>query len=78
VVVAESPRVTGTRRVPGASRYVHPLPPFLLQRRILLTTVQAKGGFKTRRKHNVNRWVVTPRERNMGKRRSKKGSSSKA
>lgn len=38
----------------------------------------AKGGYKTRRKHNVNKWVVTPRVRNMGKRRSKQGSSSKA
>lgn len=32
----------------------------------------AKGGFKTRRKANVNKWVVTPRVRNMGKRRDKK------
>ncbi|KAK4117422.1 ribosomal protein L2 [Canariomyces notabilis] len=31
----------------------------------------AKGGFKTRKKSNVNKWVVTPRVRNMGKRRSK-------
>jgi ribosomal protein L2 len=31
----------------------------------------AKGGFKTRKKHNINKWVVTPRERNMGKRRDK-------
>jgi len=34
----------------------------------------AKSGYKTRRKHNVNKWVVTPRIRNMGKRRSKKSS----
>ncbi|KAL1906291.1 mitochondrial 54S ribosomal protein rml2 [Sporothrix stenoceras] len=33
----------------------------------------AKGGYKTRRKHNVNRWVIIPRARNMGKRRSKGG-----
>ncbi|KAL2178593.1 mitochondrial 54S ribosomal protein uL2m [Thermothelomyces heterothallicus CBS 202.75] len=31
----------------------------------------AKGGFKTRKKRNVNKWVVTPRARNMGKRRNK-------
>lgn len=31
----------------------------------------AKGGFKTRKKSNINRWVVTPRVRNMGKRRNK-------
>ncbi|KAI6359940.1 hypothetical protein MCOR25_006882 [Pyricularia grisea] len=35
----------------------------------------AKGGFKTRRTNNPNRWVVVPRERNMGKRRAKKTSS---
>lgn len=34
----------------------------------------AKGGYKTRRKSNVNKWVVTPRVRNMGKRRSKTSS----
>ncbi|KAK4449409.1 ribosomal protein L2 [Podospora aff. communis PSN243] len=34
----------------------------------------AKSGYKTRRKHNVNKWVVTPRIRNMGKRRNKKSS----
>ncbi|KAK3337304.1 translation protein SH3-like domain-containing protein [Cercophora scortea] len=32
----------------------------------------AKGGYKTRRTHNLNKWVVTPRVRNMGKRRNKK------
>ncbi|KAK4239468.1 translation protein SH3-like domain-containing protein [Achaetomium macrosporum] len=31
----------------------------------------AKGGFKTRKKSNINKWVVTPRVRNMGKRRDK-------
>ncbi|KAI7780299.1 mitochondrial 54s ribosomal protein rml2 [Diaporthe eres] len=31
----------------------------------------AKGGYKTRRKHNINRFIVTPRVRNMGKRREK-------
>jgi ribosomal protein L2 len=31
----------------------------------------SKGGFKTRTKSNVNKWVVTPRVRNMGKRRDK-------
>ncbi|KAG7292288.1 hypothetical protein NEMBOFW57_002323 [Staphylotrichum longicolle] len=31
----------------------------------------AKGGFKTRKKSNENKWVVTPRVRNMGKRRDK-------
>ncbi|KAK7737437.1 mitochondrial 54S ribosomal protein rml2 [Cytospora paraplurivora] len=35
----------------------------------------AKGGYKTRRKHNVNRFIVTPRVRNMGKRRDRKGGS---
>ncbi|CAK7207329.1 mitochondrial 54S ribosomal protein rml2 [Sporothrix eucalyptigena] len=34
----------------------------------------AKGGFKTRRKHNVNKWVIVPRARNMGRRRNKGGS----
>ncbi|KAI8629123.1 ribosomal protein L2 [Xylariaceae sp. FL1651] len=33
----------------------------------------AKGGYKTRRKSNPNKWVVTPRARNMGRRRGKKG-----
>ncbi|KAG9255020.1 60S ribosomal protein L2 [Emericellopsis atlantica] len=31
-----------------------------------------KSGYKTRRKHNVNAFVVTPRPRNHGKRRSNK------
>lgn len=31
----------------------------------------AKGGFKTRRKSNINKWVVVPRVRNQGKRRNK-------
>ncbi|KAH6688200.1 hypothetical protein VD0004_g6378 [Verticillium dahliae] len=31
----------------------------------------SKGGYKTRRKHNFNKWVVEPRVRNMGKRREK-------
>ncbi|KAF9869810.1 hypothetical protein CkaCkLH20_12727 [Colletotrichum karsti] len=31
----------------------------------------AKGGYKTRRKHNFNKWVVEARVRNMGKRRDK-------
>ncbi|KAI1443976.1 ribosomal protein L2 [Annulohypoxylon stygium] len=31
----------------------------------------AKGGYKTRRKNNPNKWVVVPRARNMGKRRDK-------
>ncbi|KAI1075063.1 ribosomal protein L2 [Whalleya microplaca] len=35
----------------------------------------AKGGYKTRRKNNPNKWVVVPRVRNMGKRRDKKGQS---
>lgn len=35
----------------------------------------AKGGYKTRRKHNINRFIVTPRVRNMGKRRDRKGGS---
>ncbi|GKT63689.1 50S ribosomal protein L2 [Colletotrichum tofieldiae] len=34
----------------------------------------AKGGFKTRRKHNFNKWVVEPRVRNMGRRRDKSSS----
>ncbi|CAK7220815.1 mitochondrial 54S ribosomal protein rml2 [Sporothrix curviconia] len=34
----------------------------------------AKSGFKTRRKHNINRWVVVPRARNQGRRRNKGGS----
>lgn len=32
----------------------------------------AKAGFKTRRTHNINKWVVVPRVRNHGKRRDKK------
>ncbi|KAL1843146.1 hypothetical protein VTJ49DRAFT_2896 [Mycothermus thermophilus] len=35
----------------------------------------AKGGFKTRKKHNINKWVVVPRERNFGKRRDKNTSA---
>ncbi|KAI9732463.1 MAG: hypothetical protein M1818_007501 [Claussenomyces sp. TS43310] len=31
----------------------------------------AKGGYKTRKVRKPNKWVVTPRERNNGKRRSK-------
>ncbi|KAI5862707.1 ribosomal protein L2 [Durotheca rogersii] len=31
----------------------------------------AKGGYKTRRTSNINKWVVIPRTRNMGKRRNK-------
>ncbi|KAI1271960.1 ribosomal protein L2 [Xylaria sp. FL0933] len=31
----------------------------------------AKGGYKTRRKSNINKWVVVPRVRNHGKRRDK-------
>ncbi|KLU87548.1 50S ribosomal protein L2 [Magnaporthiopsis poae ATCC 64411] len=31
----------------------------------------AKGGYKTRRKSNINKWVVVPRVRNQGKRRNK-------
>lgn len=31
----------------------------------------SKGGFKTRKRSNVNKWVVTARVRNMGKRRDK-------
>ncbi|KJZ79127.1 hypothetical protein HIM_01278 [Hirsutella minnesotensis 3608] len=34
--------------------------------------VPTKSGYKTRRTHNVNSWVVTPRPRNHGKRRDKK------
>ncbi|KAI1476157.1 hypothetical protein K445DRAFT_313327 [Daldinia sp. EC12] len=36
----------------------------------------SKGGYKTRRKNNPNKWVVVPRARNMGKRRDKKGKES--
>ncbi|KAM0322823.1 hypothetical protein ACHAQA_009164 [Verticillium albo-atrum] len=36
----------------------------------------SKGGYKTRRKHNFNKWVVEPRVRNMGKRRDKSSKSS--
>lgn len=35
-------------------------------------TFQTKSGYKTRRKNNINTWVVTPRPRNHGMRRSKK------
>ncbi|KAI9898953.1 hypothetical protein N3K66_005414 [Trichothecium roseum] len=34
--------------------------------------VPTKSGYKTRRKNNINTWVVTPRPRNHGMRRSKK------
>jgi ribosomal protein L2 len=33
-----------------------------------------KSGYKTRARNNINRWVVTPRPRNHGKRRDKKSS----
>ncbi|KAG6037507.1 hypothetical protein E4U41_005052 [Claviceps citrina] len=33
-----------------------------------------KSGYKTRRTHNINKWVVTPRTRNHGKRRDKRSS----
>ncbi|RSL70607.1 hypothetical protein CEP54_001765 [Fusarium duplospermum] len=33
--------------------------------------VPTKSGYKTRRKHNINKWVVVPRPRNHGKRRDK-------
>ncbi|EFZ03097.1 ribosomal protein L2 [Metarhizium robertsii] len=33
-----------------------------------------KSGYKTRRTHNINKWVVTPRPRNHGKRRDKRSS----
>lgn len=33
----------------------------------------AKGGFKTRRKRNINIWVVAARPRNMGRRRNASG-----
>lgn len=39
---------------------------------IRLTLSQAKGGYKTRKASNPNKWVVTARERNQGKRRVKK------
>ncbi|OAA61142.1 50S ribosomal protein l2 [Niveomyces insectorum RCEF 264] len=36
----------------------------------------AKGGFKTRPKHNINKWVAVPRPRNKGRRRdNNKGGS---
>lgn len=35
----------------------------------------SKGGYKTRRKSNFNKWVVEPRPRNHGQRREKGGSS---
>lgn len=70
-VAAVNPRVTVTLRVPGALRYVS-LPrssaPLIAT---TLTATQSKGGFKTRRKHNFNKWVVEPRVRNNGQRRSK-------
>ncbi|GAO16579.1 hypothetical protein UVI_02019830 [Ustilaginoidea virens] len=34
-----------------------------------------KSGYKTRRTHNRNKWVVTPRPRNHGKRRDKRSST---
>ena len=34
-------------------------------------TVQAKGGYKTRKVRKPNKWVITARERNHGKRRVK-------
>ncbi|KAF2433920.1 50S ribosomal protein-like protein L2 [Tothia fuscella] len=42
---------------------VHPVSPW---------GTPAKGGYKTRRKRNINKWVVHERERNQGKRRSGK------
>lgn len=39
---------------------------------VLTVHLQTKSGYKTRRTHNINKWVITPRVRNMGKRRNKK------
>ncbi|KAI1268796.1 ribosomal protein L2 [Xylariaceae sp. FL1019] len=36
--------------------------------------VPTKGGYKTRKKSNINKWVVVPRPRNHGKRRNKSSS----
>jgi len=33
----------------------------------------AKSGYKTRRKRNINKWIVHERPRNQGKRRNKQG-----
>jgi hypothetical protein len=46
--------------------------PFFASMKIVLIATQAKGGFKTRRKRNINKWVVEPRMRNVEKRRMAK------
>lgn len=78
VVVAESPRVIESPSVHGANRYVSSIHLYMkrMKRKQRLTGVtQAKSGYKTRRKNNHNRFVVTPRHRNMGRRRDRKGGS---
>lgn len=61
-------RVTLTLSVPGECRYVSSPDHLVLG---LLIHQQAKGGYKTRKVNKPNKWVVTPRVRNQGKRRAK-------
>lgn len=71
VVVVVNPRVTGIPSLLGDEhRYVF-LHVFALSKSRFSFLLQAKGGFKTRPKNNINKWVVVPRVRNHGKRRSK-------
>ena len=70
VVVEASQRVMYTQLALGAYRYVY----YLITAPILfsfvrLTCLQAKGGYKTQRKRNPNKYLVQERERNQGKRR---------
>lgn len=64
----ERPRVTIILQVLGELRYVSACTPNPLQ---CLQVQQAKSGYKTRYKRNPNKFMVTDRPRNQGKRRSK-------
>jgi hypothetical protein len=72
VAAAASPRVMSIQSVSGAFRYVKP---WLFKPTFANTLpMQAKSGYKTRKKNKPNKWVVTERPRNQGKRRKAKRS----
>lgn len=69
----ESPKEMFIPSVRGDSWYVNQSP-FLTDTHFdTFPLLQAKSGFKTRRTNNPNRWVVTEKPRNHGKRRIKTG-----
>lgn len=68
-VVEVNPRVTYTQSVLGVHRYVFF---YYYTCHDILTPAQAKGGYKTRRKRNPNKYLVQDRERNQGKRKTNK------